>query len=209
MIYDGAESEFIQELRGLGVTIISHRLSFYDFVAIYQKENKPDHSEYLQFASSAFLRVDLPLLFPGDDFVLYTDCDVIFLKEPSVGTLRPAYFACAPERTRGDAKHINTGVMLMNIAALREDHAAFCGFIKENYPSLISYDQGAYIAYYNGKNDLLADELNWKPYWGTNKDAEILHFHGPKPRHALGFLTNPHFQAPEIYRVLFQEDPTA
>jgi hypothetical protein len=23
--------------------------------------------------------------------------------------------------------------------------------------------------------------LNWKPYWGENAQAKIIHFHGPKP----------------------------
>ena len=37
--------------------------------------------------------------------------------------------------------------------------------------------------------DLLPDELNWKPYWGLNSNAEIVHFHGPKPSLVLEFLT--------------------
>ena len=24
--------------------------------------------------------------------------------------------------------------------------------------------------------------MNWKPYWGRNDAASIIHFHGPKPR---------------------------
>jgi hypothetical protein len=27
----------------------------------------------------------------------------------------------------------------------------------------------------------LRPELNWKPYWGINPAAKIIHFHGPKP----------------------------
>jgi hypothetical protein len=52
-IYDGADNEFIQEMRSLGVTIIRHRVSFYDFIVKYQKTNKPDGWHYLQTASSA------------------------------------------------------------------------------------------------------------------------------------------------------------
>jgi hypothetical protein len=211
MIYDGADIEFIQELRNLGVTIIRHRLSFYDFIVKYQEINKPDDRHYLQTASSAFLRVDLPLLFPKDDFVLYTDCDVMFLKDPCVKDLRPAYFSCAPERKRGDTRHknINTGVMLMNIKTLGEGHASFCKFIRENYADLASFAQGAYIAYYDGKNELLPDELNWKPYWGLHGDPQIVHFHGPKPRIALALLANPNSRAPSIILEIFREDPKA
>jgi hypothetical protein len=209
MIYDGSDSKFIRELRSLGVTIIQHRLSFYDLIVKYQAENKAEDSHYLQVASGAYLRVDAPLLFPKDDFVLYTDCDVMFLKDPCLAALQPAYFACAPERRRGDAKHINTGVMLMNIRRLREDHGAFCRFIEENYSSLVAFDQGAYISYYEGKNDLLSDEFNWKPYWGVDGDPAIVHFHGPKPRTALALLTNERFQINRPIRAIFEENPPA
>ena len=90
MIYDGADSEFIRELRNLGVTILNHRLSFYDFIRRYQETNRPGDLHYLQTAASAFLRVDLPILIDRDEFVLYTDCDVMFLKEPRIKDLRPA-----------------------------------------------------------------------------------------------------------------------
>jgi hypothetical protein len=209
IIYDGQDSEFIRELRSLGVTVIRHRLSFYDFIQKYQAENKPGDWHYLEIASGAFLRVDAPLLFPRDDFILYTDCDVMFLRDPCLTTLRPEYFSCAPERNRGDARHINTGVMLMNVPRMRADHAAFCKFIQQNYSNLIAFDQGAYIAYYKDRNDLLGDEFNWKPYWGIHGDPAIVHFHGPKPRVALGFLTNERFPTNRLIREIFEEDPSA
>ena len=34
---------------------------------------------------------------------------------------------------------------------------------------------------YGPRWDRLRPELNWKPYWGENADAKIIHFHGPKP----------------------------
>jgi methyltransferase family protein len=209
MIYDGDDNPFVDELRAFGVTILRHKLSFYGSVLEYQQENKPHDLHYLQTATSAFLRVDIPLLFKDDDFVLYTDCDVMFLKEPCVESLRPAFFACAPERKRGDSQHINTGVMVMNIKALREDHPSFCRFIQRNYSELVSFDQGAYIAYYDGKNQLLPDELNWKPYWGMAGDPQIVHFHGPKPRTALAILTNPRFQTSPLISEIFHQAPRA
>jgi hypothetical protein len=209
MIYDGEDSEFIRELRSIGITVIRHRLTFYNFIAKYQSENRAGDWHHLQIASGAFLRVDAPLLFPKDDFILYTDCDVMFLKDPCLAGMRPAYFACAPERARGDARHINTGVMLINIQRLREDHADFCKFIQDNYSIMEAFDQTAYISYYEGRNDLLSDELNWKPYWGVDGDPAIVHFHGPKPRVALGLLTNERFQTHRLLREIFEENPHA
>lgn len=33
---------------------------------------------------------------------------------------------------------------------------------------------------YKGRWDRLAPEYNWKPYWGLNPNAKIVHFHGIK-----------------------------
>jgi hypothetical protein len=100
--------------------------------------------------------------------------------------------------------------MVMNLRSLRDDHVDFCNFIRERYGSLVSFDQGAYIAYYGDKNELLADELNWKPYWGLEGCPDIVHFHGPKPRTALALLTNPSFQPPSpLIREIFEENPPA
>ena len=32
---------------------------------------------------------------------------------------------------------------------------------------------------------MLPPRFNWKPYWGMDKDAVIVHFHGPKPERCL------------------------
>ena len=44
-----------------------------------------------------------------------------------------------------------------------------------------SFDQHAYREHYRGRWDQLPVEMNWKPYWGRNAAAQIVHFHGPKP----------------------------
>jgi lipopolysaccharide biosynthesis glycosyltransferase len=211
MVYDGAPTNFTHELLDVGVTIIQHRLSFYDFVKQYQDRNYPDNRHYLQTATSAFLRVDLPTILRKDEFVLYTDCDVIFLRQPKLESLRPEYFACAPERVRGDQRtiNINTGVMFMNLANLARGYADFCEFIKRDYANLVAFDQGAYRSFYEDRHDMLPDEMNWKPYWGPNRDAQILHFHGPKPRNVLQFVTNTEIEAPPLIRELFSENPAA
>jgi hypothetical protein len=67
MVYDGEDSEFIGELRSLGVTVIRHRLSFYDFIEKYQLDNKPGDWHYLQIASSCgILQVYTRKLFKSD-----------------------------------------------------------------------------------------------------------------------------------------------
>src|SRR5205085_542586 len=99
-------------------------------------------------------------------------------------------FAVAPEFDRGNYDRINTGVMLMNVPALQRDREPFARFIRGNLERLVtnSWDQEAYRLFYKRKLPLLRNRwdklpptLNWKPYWGENGAATIVHFHGPKP----------------------------
>ncbi len=123
---------------------------------------------------------------------MYTDCDVMFARdpEPELAGVRCKRFAVAPEFERGDYDRINTGVMLMNVPALHRDQEPFARFIGRNLERLVdtAWDQEAYRLYYRRKLPLLPngwnrldETLNWKPYWGENGSASIIHFHGPKP----------------------------
>ena len=76
----------------------------------------------------------------------------------------------------------------MHLPRMREQDAAFRDYIRSHLDELpaVSWDQGAYRGFYRSRTgqplwDLLAPELNWKPYWGDYGRAKIIHFHGPKP----------------------------
>ena len=96
-------------------------------------------------------------------------------------------FAVAPESAQDDYVNMNTGVMLMNTARLRESLPAFRDYILTNLAELEreSWDEAAYRWFYRNADgplwDRLPPELNWKPYWGRFDAAKIIHFHGPKP----------------------------
>lgn len=173
-IYDGKEDEFTKWLKKYNVEIIYHRVSFYEKLKSHFDEKG------LITASGAFLRCDIPMLEKEEDFVLYTDCDVLFLKD-SLMTFNPDYFACAPESHKTDYKNFNTGVMVMNIKKLKEDNEDFISFICNNLDKLKTFDQAAFQIFYKNKLTRLPLEYNHKPYWGKNKNAVIAHFHGSKP----------------------------
>ena len=79
LIFDGPKNDFIRELEDCGVTIIYHRSRLYDtFCSAYQ-ENLP----LQRIAAGAYLRVDIPLIETEEDYVLYTDCDVLFFEKSS------------------------------------------------------------------------------------------------------------------------------
>lgn len=189
-IYDGSENEFTEWLRKRGVRIVRHR----SFVRTQLEElgRKKGNPHLGPALSGAFSRVELPELVEqlgGAKRVLYTDCDVIFRGEvvPELEANRCEYFAVAPESGQNDYVNMNTGVMLMNAERLRESLPKFREYIAQNLAALEreSWDEAAYRWYYRDGDgplwDRLRPELNWKPYWGENPQAKIIHFHGPKP----------------------------
>jgi len=189
-IYDGDENDFTAWLTKRGVRIIRHR----SFVreALEELGRRKENPHLAAALSGAFSRIELPEI--GDRTadagrILYTDCDVMFLDEvvPELEENACRYFAVAPESGLGDYVNMNTGVMLMNTERLHESLPEFREYVSNNLAALEaeSWDEAAYRWFYRDENgpmwDRLRPELNWKPYWGENAQAKIIHFHGPKP----------------------------
>lgn len=205
-IYDGEENDLTAWMRNREVTIIRKRTFLYD--ALKEVAAQKGWEGYLNIGAGTFLRLEIPQIaeeyrFP-DNFVLYTDLDVMFKGEVCdyLETLRPRYFAVAPEAFKTDYYGINAGVMLMNVEGMRKKDPAFRQYIKENLSMLVdnSFDQAAYRLFFQRNRvarklighrwTKLKIEYNWKPYWGTSPDARIIHFHGPKPYQAEVLLSD-------------------
>jgi hypothetical protein len=197
MLYDGEENEFTAELRAMGVTVIRRRVSFYDALATRG-------AGYLAIASGAFLRVEIPEIEREEEVILYTDCDVIFRSNP-VFSEKPDFFAAAPQTSIGDyANDMNTGVMLMNLPALRAELPEFRRFIiRLLHHGLPGCDQENYRRFYAGRWSPLDARYNWKPYWGSNPNAVIVHWHGPKPMLIHKLLQNPELDTNPDWRQLY------
>ena len=182
LLYDGRDGPFTDEMRAAGVTVILHRISFYDQIERAQRRLRPDLPDYMRTAAGAFLRLDIPAIEKQDEFVLYTDCDVMFLSDPGLQDIRPAIFNAASQfDLYGHHREINSGVMLMNVERLRRDLPALLDFGCDMIHTMQGYDQEFLRVFYNGKWDPLSPKYNWKPYWGIDPMARIVHFHGPKP----------------------------
>jgi hypothetical protein len=189
-IYDGADNEFTDWLTKNGVRIIRHRSFIREPLAeLGRRKGNPHLAAAL---AGAFSRVELPEIVErlgGDQRVLYTDCDVMFVAEvvPELEANGCEYFAVAPESAQEDYVNMNTGVMLMNTERLRKSLPEFREYVSENLADLEreSWDEAAYRWFYRDGSgplwDRLRPELNWKPYWGQSANAKIIHFHGPKP----------------------------
>lgn len=190
-IYDGKDNDFTVWLRKRDVRIVPHRSFVRDALEELGRQKQNPH--LAAALSGAFSRIELPEIARqmggGSIRVLYTDCDVMFLRDvvPELEANACRLFAVAPESDRADYVNMNTGVMLMHVEELRGSLPAFREYVSKNLAALEaeSWDEAAYRWFYRNENgplwDRLRPELNWKPYWGENGNAKIIHFHGPKP----------------------------
>lgn len=182
-IYDGRDNLLTDWLHARGVTILKRRSILAEDIL------RTGSAASQAIALGAYLRVEVPLLMQesgwADRFALYTDCDVMFTPrfDDTVLKSMPRFFAVAPEDAPGNLEAMNSGVMVMNVEALRKDWPAFQSTIRAELAASFgsSFDQHAYRVHYQGRWDHLPAALNWKPHWGRNEEAQIVHFHGPKP----------------------------
>ncbi|MXV45284.1 hypothetical protein GS501_09595 [Saccharibacter sp. 17.LH.SD] len=195
MVFDGQECDFTREMREMGVTVIFHRIHFYDRLHEAQRRQKPEWPNYMQTAAGAFMRLDLPLIEKEDQFVLYTDCDVLFMQDPNVEFCRPEIFAaCGQFGAQDYYTDMNSGVMVLNLERIRNDLPAMVDFLCDNLYHISGYDQELLRIFYNAQWSPLSARFNWKPYWGVNDDAVIVHFHAGKPPAARRLLDDPAYR---------------
>lgn len=178
MLYHGNRNAFTAWMEREGVTVIDVRLSY---EAAMKKAIRAGW--YPAPLEGHWLRTEICNIECEDEYVLYTDIDVVFLKPVDLTAMRPRFFACAPEFDKDNWNYFNSGVMVMNIPALRADYLRLRGNIEERFrdPANGAFnDQPVYNTLYQGLWDRLDPIYNWKPYWSFNSDAAIFHFHGPK-----------------------------
>ncbi|OZB40844.1 MAG: hypothetical protein B7X48_03175 [Acidiphilium sp. 34-60-192] len=109
---------------------------------------------------------------------------MVFLRSPRVSQFTPTFFAAAPEFAPDRWNYFNSGVMLLNLPAMRASAPALENYLRAHLadPALGATldDQTLLNAAYRNHWDRLNPLYNWKPYWGFAPDAALLHFHGPK-----------------------------
>ncbi len=177
-LYDGTDNLLTAWLEEAGVKIIRRRTFLQEWV-----------TDLPPIPRGAYLRLEIPEVCQeqgwDDAFVLYTDCDVVFRQDPApiLRQLRPEFFAAAPESDPSDFRNFNSGVMWIHVAGLAAEQESLRRTIKTHLSEAVAppYDQAALQQHFGDRTDRLPVELNWKPYWGANPDAAIVHFHGPKP----------------------------
>ncbi len=182
VIYDGHEDSYTEELRVLGATIVFRRSALYDAL----EQHAGGFKDWLQVMSGAFLRFEVPDIETTEQFVLYTDCDVLFLRDPDFGHDKPEIFAATSQSSTNPAEDMNSGVMLINVPNMRKILPELLDFARRSLH--LGLDQEILRSFFFTKYLVLDRSLNWKPYWGWNAGAQIVHFHGAKPSAARRFL---------------------
>lgn len=210
-LFDGEPCEFTEWLGRHNVEVIYVRSRLYS--ALLEISTRRDKPFWMSMGPGTFLRMEIPRLARErnweDEWVFYTDCDVIFVSDPRplLQPLKPRFFAGAPETFPDKPLHMNAGVMWMNVRSM--ENPAFDKWVDRNLERCCEwqFDQTAYRVFYNPLHrlmwrlkapykrsysvlarlprtyqwDALPNELNWKPYWGENERASVIHFQGLKP----------------------------
>lgn len=184
-IYDGEDNELTDWLQKNGVKIIYHRTPHYEKL-------QTQYPGYSTVAFGAFLRIEIPKIVQihemPDEYVLYTDCDVMFFDDvvDYLQDITCEYLAATPEHDPNNWEYFNSGVLYMNVKNLQRIQKEFDDFIDGNLDKILqlAFDQGAYNLFFKDRWDRLDIQLNWKSYWHFSPEAQIIHFHGPKPTQA-------------------------
>ncbi len=192
LLYFGARTEFTAWMERHGVRVLDIQPRFLTMFAQAQAAGT-----FQPYTIGHWLRLEIPAVEQEHEFVLYTDCDIIFLRRFDISNMQPKTFAAAPEMLPDNWNYFNSGVMLLNVPAMRASYPVLEAHIKHGIttPGRYRYDdQIALNETYRGAWDRLDPLLNYKPYWPFTDRAAILHFHGPKPN-TLKALANGQMQA--------------
>lgn len=206
VIFQGQKSSVVHRwLERVPVGIIYHNLSIENELLNIVKENREDHMSISHLYGrddsviGTWQRIDVPILSEliHENYVLYTDCDVVFRGKLSLVDFSlplPPFLSMASEGV--DVFPYNAGVILFNMLSMRHSHKSFVKWIL-HYRNGLYYgpeygpgDQGAYNKFY--EKDLkpfkLSQDFNAKPYHTFRPSAKIIHFHGPKIHDYLSYL---------------------
>lgn len=134
---------------------------------------------------SRFLRFMLGDVEKDDAYIFYADTDIIFLKDFNIDTFAelPESVGVCPEFTNNYSySNFNAGIMLIKLDSYRKAKEQLITFLKNGIKAPTECCDQGYLNLLYKKNFIRMNNCyNWKPYWGINEDAVIIHLHGLKP----------------------------
>ena len=190
VLYDGPEDHpYAKIIRESGAALIKHRFSKANSLprAFSQDYLIRRHGRAYEYKKlfGTFMRLDIPEIEKEESVVLYSDFDVIFQKDIELEQFKKDFtLLAAPEFSTdlSEFTYFNAGVLVLNISKVAPHFRNILDKIEKGIPNETGlFDQGYLNDELFGLHQLLPLQYNWKPYWGFNKDASIVHFHGLKP----------------------------
>lgn len=174
-------------LKEYSVTVHLTTIDFEDdLLQVYTDDYLKLHNVTKSSLYSRFLRFMIANIETEDEYILYTDTDVLFLKDitlDSFDSLPQTIGVCPEFLDTYDYSYFNAGIMVINTSSYKKSKQEFLGLLKKGlHPKIECCDQGYLNDLYENKFEKLPNVFNWKPYWGINDDAIIVHLHGLKPR---------------------------
>ena len=188
LLFDGSECDLTRWFRNRGGEVIFRES--YLKPDLLRLLHIPEVAAQRLYVEGVYLRAEIPALMKErgwmDEIVLYTDNDILFTPLFRAADLprRLAHpIAAAPESDRNDEVIFNSGFMLLNLPRWEPIYARFKQQLIDDLPMALrgDWDQFTFRAFFGKNYDRLDPVWNWKPYWGPNPAARVIHFHGPKP----------------------------
>ena len=202
-IYDGDHTPLIDWLQKWNVTVHHSRVSFRArfWAEEVRRRNAGNGFDAIK-ALGFYLYFQILEIEQEDEFVLVTDCDVMFLNNFDYAQIKPGLLAAVREITGLEnpsavdvRQEYNAGVMVINLASFRRRMDELLRCAEENgyyyFPVPDStYDQGLLNTVFRAEEDWvrLPPELNWRVFFGINPAAQVVHWQGPKPYHVAKHL---------------------
>ncbi len=176
LLYHGAANHFTGWMQARGVQVAWVEPTFLPAMRAAQAAGV-----YRPYSLGHWLRLAIPQVETQDEYVVYTDCDVVFTRPVAWRQIRPRVLAAGPEFAADRWDYFNSGVMVLNVPALRLTYPVVEAHILRRILEHPEYnDQWALNEIYAGFWERLDPALNYKPYWPYATAAGVLHFHGPK-----------------------------
>jgi hypothetical protein len=200
-IYDGEPTALTAWLEGQGVEMHQSQVPFRKRLFDDDVMERNKGTGYKPASARGFyLPLQIPAVEEVDEHVLYTDCDVMFLRDLDLAEVKPATVAAVPEVADLSAPSplrvldgFNSGVMVINVPEMRKRLPDLMRILEKNGyfnfpPTGATYDQGLLNLGLQSAWDALPPTYNWRVFYGVNPDASVVHWHGPKPAHVIDLL---------------------
>ena len=216
-VYDTAPKSIIEWLKTENVKVYQWTVPY-----LYEIQKKYSGKKNIDFVRGTYLTVEIAKVVRhynvNIEFLLYVDIDTYWRKPIELNNITPALFASSTDWHIDNWETFSTGVMVLNVENYLKKYDDFITYIIKNnfnfeFVGLGPCVQGAWNSFFHEAHEKLPQVYDWKPWWGFNNDAKIVHFSGPKPKYAQKILIEENINKDDedeywkIYKFVVNQSP--